>query len=66
VASLPKRIARNVLPQMRAQATNVMAMRMLTKLERPTGAGCERPSNVANDAELGLDETVRGPYISGT
>ena len=34
VASLPKRIARNVVPQIRAQATNVIAIRMLTKLER--------------------------------
>jgi hypothetical protein len=30
VASFPNRIARKVLPQMRAQATNVTAIRMRT------------------------------------
>ena len=56
----------NELPQISAHATNVMAMRMLTKLERATGAGCERTGNVAKDAESGLDGTVRKPYISVT
>src|SRR4029077_14176433 len=66
VASLPKRIARNVVPQMRAQLTNVIAMRMLTTLERPSAPGREVPPNVAKDAELPLDQTVRRLYISGT
>jgi len=34
VVSLPTRIARNVVPQMRAHVTNATAMRMLTNLER--------------------------------
>lgn len=66
VASFPRRIARNVLPQMRAHATNVIAIRTPTTLERPVGLGREADANVPKDAERRLVLTVRRPYISVT
>jgi len=51
VASLPRRIARNVLPQIAEQAMKVTAMRIVTNVERSSPPRREPAPSVAQETE---------------